>query len=79
MTRTTVRLPDDLLAQAQAHAGRTGRTFTQLVADALRYEMQRTDTPLRVCEPLPVYGGSGVRPGVDLGDTSALLDLMDER
>jgi hypothetical protein len=77
MSRTTVRLPDDLLAQAQAHAGRTGRTFTQLVEDALRYEMQRPRAPGRVCEPLPVYHGAGVRPGVDLADTSALLDLMD--
>ncbi len=77
MSRTTVRLPEDLLAQAQAHAGRTGRTFTQLVADALRYEMQRSPASRRVCEPLPVYGGQGLRPGVDLGDTSALLDLMD--
>ena len=34
MTRTTVRLPDDLLERAQAHAARTGRTFTQLLADA---------------------------------------------
>lgn len=79
MSRTTVRLPDDLLAQAQRHANRTGRTFTQLIADALRYEMQRTRTARRVSEPLPVYGGKGLRPGVDLSDNSALLDLMDER
>lgn len=79
MSRTTVRLPDDLLAEAQRHASRTGRSFTQLIADALRYEMQRAAAPRRVCEPLPVYGGNGVRPGVDLSDTSALLDLMDER
>lgn len=77
MSRTTVRLPDDLLAQAQGYASRTGRTFTQLVADALRYEMQRTEASRRVCEPLPIYGGNGVRPGIDLGDTSALLDVMD--
>lgn len=79
MSRTTVRLPDDLLAQAQAHASRTGRTFTQLIADALRFEMQRADTPRQVCEPLPTYGGEGLRPGVDLSDSSALLDYMDER
>ena len=77
MSRTTIRLSADLLAQAQGYASRTGRTFTQLVADALRYEMQRTEAPKRVCEPLPMYGGNGVRPGVDLGDTSALLDAMD--
>ena len=78
MTRTTVRLPDDLIEQAQAHAARTGRTFTQLLADALRFELQREHSPKRVCEPLPTYGGEGLRPGVDLSDTSALLDHMDE-
>jgi hypothetical protein len=28
---------------------------------------------------LPTYGSGGVLPGVDLDDTAALLDLMDER
>lgn len=77
MSRTTVRLPDDLLAQAQAHAARTGRTFTQLLADALRFEMQRTVGASRVCEPLPTYGGTGLQPGVDLASTRQLLDVMD--
>lgn len=77
MSRTTIRLPADLLAQAQAFAGRTDRSFTQLVADALRYEMQRVEAPTRVNEPLPVYGGQGLRPGVDLADNAALLDVMD--
>ena len=77
MSRTTIRLPADLLAQAQAFAGRTDRSFTQLVADALRYEMQRVEAPTRVSEPLPVYGGQGLRPGVDLANNAALLDVMD--
>ena len=79
MTRTTVRLPDELLAQAQVYAARTGRTFTQLLADALRQELMRPAAPRRVCEPLPTYGGNGVQPGVDLSSTSALLDVMDGR
>jgi hypothetical protein len=79
MSRTTVRLPDELLLQAQAHAMRTGRTFTQLLADALRYEMQRAPEMRRVCEPLPTYGGGGLQAGVDLSDSNALLDLMDGR
>jgi Arc/MetJ family transcription regulator len=77
MSRTTIRLPADLLAQAQAFAGRTHRSFTQLVADALRYEMQRLEASARVSEPLPVYGGQGLRLGVDLADNAALLDVMD--
>lgn len=77
MSRTTVRLPDDLLEQAQAHAARTGRTFTQLLSDALRYELQREAAPRRVAEPLPTYGGHGLQPGVELGSNSALLDRME--
>lgn len=76
MTRTTVRLPDELLAAAQARARDTGRTFTDLVADALRYELRRTAQPRRVAEPLPVYRGRGLQPGVDIADASALADLM---
>jgi hypothetical protein len=78
MSRTTVRLPDDLLELAQAHATRTGRTFTQLLSDALRYELQRAAAPRRVAEPLPTYGGEGLQSGVDLGSNSALLDRMDD-
>jgi hypothetical protein len=77
MTRTTIRLPDELLLAAQRYARATGRTFTDLVADALRKEMRTPSMSARVCEPLPTYGGRGLQPGVDLSDTSALHDLMD--
>jgi hypothetical protein len=79
MTRTTVRLPDQLLAAAQAHARLTGRTFTDLLSDALRNELARATLPTRVCEPLPTYRGRGVAPGVDLSDAAALEDLMQGR
>lgn len=76
MTRTTVRLPDELLAAAQQRARDTGRTFTDLLADALRYELRRSATPKRVAEPLPTYGGKGLQPGIDLADANALEDRM---
>ena len=76
MTRTTVRLPDSLLKAAQRRARDTGRSFTELLADALRYELQRPRTAARVHEPLPTYGGNGLQPGVDLSDAGALEDLM---
>ncbi len=79
MNRTTVRLPDELLKAAQKRARETGRSFTELLADSLRYELQRPAKPSRVHEPLPTYGGDGLRPGVDLSDSSALEDLMNER
>ena len=76
MTRTTVRLPDELLAAAQRRARETGRTFTDLLSDALRNELRMPVSTSRVCEPLPVYRGQGLRPGVELTDSSALEDLM---
>lgn len=77
MTRTTVRLPPDLLAAAQERARNTGRTFTELLADALRGELRAAAEPMRVSEPLPVYRGDGLRPGIDLSDARALGDIMD--
>ncbi|MBC8087348.1 MAG: CopG family transcriptional regulator [Phycisphaerae bacterium] len=76
MIRTTIRLPEELLAEAQQRARDTGRTFTDLLADALRYELRRATIPPTVCEPLPTYGGRGVRDGVDLNDNAALEDHM---
>jgi hypothetical protein len=79
MTRTTVRLPNELLTAAQELARSTGRTFTDLLSDALRHELARASLPTRVCEPLPTYRGRGLAPGVDLSDAAALEDLMQGR
>lgn len=79
MTRTTVRLPDELLEAAQRRARETGRSFTELLADSLRYELRRPRIPARVHEPLPIYDGNGLQPGVDLSDAGALEDLMNGR
>jgi hypothetical protein len=74
--RTTIRLDDDLYREVKAQAARDGRTVGEVIEDALRARVQRhaVDTPIA---PLPTYGGSGVLPGVDLGDNAALRDLMD--
>lgn len=76
MQRTTVRLPDELLRAAKRRAQQTGRTLTQLFEDSLRAELQRSPAAARVRESLPTYGGQGLRPGVDLRDSSALEDAM---
>lgn len=79
MIRTTVRLPDELLAAAKRRARATGRSFTDLLADALRLELQRPLKASRVREPLPTYRGNGLQAGVDLSDAGALEDLMNGR
>lgn len=76
--RTTVRLDDKLLADAKRHAAETGRTLTAVLEQALRETLSRRVVaskrkPIR----LKTMKGNGIQPGVDLDDTSALLDLME--
>jgi hypothetical protein len=76
--RTTVRLPDDLMRQVKRLAADTDRTLTQLIEDALREALARRARPPReVPFRLPTFGRGGLRPGVDLDDSAALLDLME--
>jgi hypothetical protein len=77
--RTTVRLPDELMRAAKRRAQESGRSLTQLLEDCLRAELGQPVRARRVSEPLPTYGGEGLRPGVDLSDSSALEDLMSGR
>lgn len=74
--RTTIRLDDDLYREVKAQAARDGRTVGEVIEDALRARARRRQAEASV-EPLPVYGGSGILPGVDLGDNAALRDVMD--
>ena len=76
--RTTIRLDDDLLKELKAHAARTGRSMTSLIEDAVRESLARASSERPPLEPLPVFGGSGTLPGIDLTDTRSLLEAMDE-
>ncbi len=57
----------------------TGRTLTKVIEDALRAALARQESgPGTAAVELPTCGAGGLRPGVDLDDSAALLDLMDE-
>ncbi len=76
--RTTIRLDDELLAQAKQYAARTGQTLTAVIEDALRQALaRRPDDSPRKPVRLTTVGGRGPLPGVDLDDSAALLDLME--
>ena len=78
--RTTIRLDEELLAEAKAYAARQHRTLTSLIEEALRLrlaELEKHRAHPRKSLPISTAGG-GTRPGVDLDDSAALLDLMDE-
>ena len=76
--RTTINLPDDLILQAKKAALEADTTLTEIIGDALREALAKRGrkTPRKDFKII-TYGKGGVLPGVDLDDTSALLDLMD--
>ncbi|HMD50688.1 MAG TPA: hypothetical protein VKG79_16365 [Bryobacteraceae bacterium] len=78
--RTTVRLDDALLSQARREAAKRHQTLTSLIEHGLRLALAeshraRTARP-RVVLPVSKATG-GLRPGIDLNDTSAVLDVME--
>ena len=76
--RTTINLDDALLAEGKQVAARTGRSLTAVVEDALRESLHRRRHTTDRAVELPTFGEGGVQPGVDLDDSAALLELMDD-
>jgi hypothetical protein len=76
--RTTINLPDELIQQAKRAALEADTTLTEIIGNALRESLAKPRRrTTRKETKLITYGKGGVQPGVDLDDTSALLDLMD--
>lgn len=77
--RTTVDLPDDLLAQARRRAGDEGTTLTALLSDGLRLRLARRAPQLAVRRPLPVSRNcGGMQSWIDPGSNASLLDAADD-
>ncbi len=77
--RTTVRLSEGLLREVKAEASRRGETVTALIERGLRLVLASSGKPARrprIVLPVSKAMG-GVRPGVDLNNSAALLDIMD--
>jgi hypothetical protein len=76
--RTTVRLDPHLLAEAKTFAAANGRTLTALIEDALRESLRRRGTKrTNSSVKVPTFRGKGLHPGVDLDNSAALLDRME--
>jgi len=76
--RTTIRIDDQLLAEAKQLAAQTGRTLTAVIEDSLREMLSRCiNRSKRRTVRLRTVSGNGLQPGVDIDDTASLLDLMD--
>lgn len=74
--RTTVNVNDRLLAQAKELAVRSRRSLGEVIDDALRVLLADRAPERRPAIDLPTFGGSGLRPGVDLDDKDALAGLL---
>jgi hypothetical protein len=77
--RTTIRFDETLLRAAKKRAADTGRTLTAVIEDALRRVLAEWPPVKAETRPIPTYGAGGTLPGVDLDDSAALLDVMDDR
>lgn len=76
--RTTIRIDNELLAEAKKLAAESRKSLTAVIEDALREILSRKKRQGQI-KPLTLttFKGKGIQPGVDLDDSAALLDLME--
>ena len=77
--RTTVRLPQELLARAKRKAAAEGRTLTSLIADGLRMALadgRKSTRAKRILPPVSKATG-GLLPGADVVDARSLQEIDD--
>ena len=75
--RTTVRLDEALLTAAKTYAVGAGLTLTALIEEALRQRLARAPSGTRTPVRLLTTGVGGPLAGIDLDDSSSLLDAME--
>lgn len=72
-----MRIKDELHRTVKERAARSGRTVGELIEDAIRQSVATLPPAPKQLTPLPVFGGGGVLPGVDLSSNQAVRDIMD--
>ncbi|MGH8886960.1 MAG: type II toxin-antitoxin system VapB family antitoxin, partial [Egibacteraceae bacterium] len=68
---------DHLLRAAKEYVASRGTTLTSVIEDAVREVLARREPQAEAPFRLVTFGEGGLRIGVDLDDSAALLDLMD--
>ncbi len=77
--RTTLDLNEALVRKAKKAAVERGTTLTAIIEDALREKLTRPAKARgKKRRVLHTFKGDGLRRGVELSSTSALLDLLDD-
>jgi hypothetical protein len=76
--RTTLTIDEHVMAEYKKVAAETHRTLSSVIQDALQETLVRRRAGARQPPPrLPVIGGGGFQPGVDLDDNARTLELLE--
>ena len=75
--RITIDVNDELLRDFKIYAAGERMTLKAAFERALRGLLADPAAVDADAPPIPVFGGQGVQPGVDLTDSAALRDIMD--
>ncbi len=78
--RTTIRLDDNLLSAVKQYAHERGQTLTAVIENALRELLARRNNQLQRSRIiLTTVDGKGLlHGGIDLDDSKALLEIMEQ-
>jgi hypothetical protein len=76
---STIRVDDQLFKEVEKWAAQSNRSVEAVVEQALRAALPPPRKPRTGPVILPTFGGSGLQPGVDLENRSAILDLLDQK
>lgn len=75
--RTTLTLDDDVAAKLQKASRRTGRSFRDVVNEALRRGLADQPAPARVPFRVKTRDMGALRPGLSLDNTAELLESVE--
>ena len=77
--RTTIRMNDNLLKQAKIEAARRHISLTAFIEEAVEQKLHAAGGVEAVSDfKIITYGSGGVNKDVDLNDSAALLDMMED-
>ena len=75
--RTTLNIHDGLYADIKKLASEADETVTSIIHDLLLESLIRRRSRKHEPVELPVFHGTGTRPGVDITDNAGLLAIME--
>lgn len=77
---TTISISDEMLEEVKRVSHERRTTVGKVIEDSLRITLKSREkcAETRPSRPLVTFRGKGVRPGVNVNDSSDLLRVMEE-